>query len=152
MTDISLIKIFIGSSRSEWLPAKVLEHSIKSRSNSAIDVVRLYETKIQIPIPKRKDCAPRTPFSFQRFLIPELCSFHGKAIYLDADMLVFSDIAELWNTDMEESAVLSVAPINNSQKPQFSVILLDTEKLKWNIQDLYANKQTQKHNKRVDNS
>ena len=42
---------------------------------------------------------PRTPFSFQRFLIPELCGYSGKAIYLDADMQVFRDIRELWNYD-----------------------------------------------------
>lgn len=36
-----------------------------------------------------------TDFSCFRFAIPELCGFDGKAIYLDADMLVLGDIAEL---------------------------------------------------------
>lgn len=136
MKDECLIKVFIGSSRSEWLPAKVLEQSIRSRSQHPIEVLRLYETKIQIPSPKKKNCTPRTPFSFQRFLIPELCNYQGKAIYLDADMLLFSDIAELWNISMDGSDVLSVAPADNTQTPQFSVMLLDTEKLLWNINDI----------------
>ena len=37
-----------------------------------------------------------TPFSGFRFAVPELCSFQGRAIYLDADMIVLADIAELW--------------------------------------------------------
>lgn len=37
-----------------------------------------------------------TPFSAFRFAIPEMCGFEGRAIYLDADMLVLGDIAELW--------------------------------------------------------
>lgn len=37
-----------------------------------------------------------TPFSCFRLAIPELCGFEGRAIYLDADMLVLSDISELW--------------------------------------------------------
>lgn len=38
-----------------------------------------------------------TPFSGFRFAIPELCGFKGRAIYLDADMLLLADIAELWD-------------------------------------------------------
>ena len=36
-----------------------------------------------------------TPFSCFRFAVPELCDFKGYAIYLDADMLVLGDIADL---------------------------------------------------------
>ena len=32
-----------------------------------------------------------------RFSIPEHCEFKGRAIYLDIDMIVLADIAELWN-------------------------------------------------------
>ena len=35
-------------------------------------------------------------FTYSRFLVPELCGFKGRAIYLDAsDMLMLADIAEL---------------------------------------------------------
>ena len=43
----------------------------------------------------------RTGFSFSRFRIPQLCNWTGRGIYLDADMLVFTDIARLWQTDMQ---------------------------------------------------
>ena len=35
-------------------------------------------------------------FIYSRFLVPYLCSFKGHAIYLDGDMVVKADIAELW--------------------------------------------------------
>lgn len=36
-----------------------------------------------------------TPFSAFRWSIPAHCNYEGRAIYMDADMLVMSDIAEL---------------------------------------------------------
>lgn len=36
-----------------------------------------------------------TPFSCFRFAVPELCNFSGRAVYLDADMLVRADVREL---------------------------------------------------------
>jgi len=39
-----------------------------------------------------------TPFSAFRWGVPARCGFEGKAIYLDIDMIVMSDIVELWET------------------------------------------------------
>jgi hypothetical protein len=36
-----------------------------------------------------------TPFSCFRFVVPELCNYRGRAVYLDADMLVNGDVREL---------------------------------------------------------
>ena len=44
-----------------------------------------------------------TPFTGFRFAVPQLCQFEGRAIYLDADMLVLGDIADLWNEEIEET-------------------------------------------------
>lgn len=130
------IKVFIGSSPSEWLPAKVLEHSMRSRTTHALEVMRLYESDLEIPLPQRKDCGPRTPFSFQRFIIPELCSYQGRAIYLDADMLVFGDIHTLWSMPMDGNQLLSVKSLDEKHGSQFSVMLLDAEKLDWDIKQI----------------
>jgi hypothetical protein len=37
-----------------------------------------------------------TPFSGFRWCVPELCGFDGRAIYMDSDIIVLGDIAELW--------------------------------------------------------
>jgi hypothetical protein len=38
-----------------------------------------------------------TPFSGFRWGIPARCDFQGQAIYMDCDMIVLGDLAELWN-------------------------------------------------------
>lgn len=48
-----------------------------------------------------------TPFSGFRWAIPEYCGFTGRAIYMDADMLVLSDINELWQHPITGSAVVA---------------------------------------------
>jgi len=131
------ISIFIGASASEWLPAKVLEYSIARHSSITTKCHFLYQANIEIPKPKRSDCQGRTPFSFHRFLIPELKEFSGKAIYLDSDMLVTDDISQLWQLDLGPSDLLCAkADTDYQRQSQFAVMLLHCEKLDWRIADL----------------
>src|SRR5690606_29185021 len=103
------------------------------------DVFPLFQSKTRIPMPKDPKNKPRTPFSFQRFLIPELKNFKGRAIYLDSDMQVFKDIKDLWTRPMDDCDVLSAFEASETgRRPQFAVMLMDCEKLKWSIQDIVA--------------
>jgi len=54
-----------------------------------------------------------TEFTFSRWLVPFLCGYEGKAIFLDADMVVTADITELFDTDIGPHQVL----VNKDQKP-----------------------------------
>ncbi len=47
-----------------------------------------------------------TPFSGFRWAIPESCNFEGRAIYMDADVIVLCDIAELWMHPMNDDAIV----------------------------------------------
>jgi hypothetical protein len=47
-----------------------------------------------------------TPFSGFRWAIPQLCNFEGRAIYMDADVIVLTDIAELWNTPFNQDTMV----------------------------------------------
>jgi hypothetical protein len=92
---------------------------------------------IAMPEPKELRNRPRTPFSFQRFLIPEAAGLRGRAIYLDSDMQVFTDIRQLWTQAMRGAPLLSVAPAKeDGRRPQFSVMLMDCERLCWRIEDI----------------
>jgi lipopolysaccharide biosynthesis glycosyltransferase len=46
--------------------------------------------------------------SYARLLIPDLLPHHGKAIYIDGDALVSSDISELWSLDLGDHLVAGV--------------------------------------------
>jgi hypothetical protein len=132
------IKVFVGCTPREWLPMRVLEYSILSATTKPIDLVPLYTISRTIPTPVANANHPRTPFSFQRFLIPELCAYQGRAIYLDADMQVFADLSHLWEEQFKGCDVLTTATARGGRKGQFSVMLLNCSDLKWKVEDIVA--------------
>src|SRR5665648_266559 len=101
------IRIFVGADDYQLLGAKVLEASIKRRTKHSIQFQTMND--LSLPVPKDRKNRSRTGFTFTRFAIPELCGYKGRAIYLDADMLVFRDINELWTWPMETGVNLLYA-------------------------------------------
>lgn len=132
------VRVFVACTPAERLAMRVLEFSIRETASLPVEVVAMYERARTIPVPRELRNRPRTPFSFQRFLIPELCGHEGRAIYLDADMQVFADIAGLWNQDMQEHDLLTVREGNGGRQGQFSVMLLDCARLRWNVDEIVA--------------
>lgn len=133
----SPVKVYIGSSSDQWLAHQVLSYSIKKNASTEVVTYPLYQNNIKLKLPKDKANQPRTPFSFQRFLIPELNQFKGKAIYLDSDMLVFSDIVNLWNRDIDQSEIFSAYSSSQEGRiPQFSVLLINCKKFKYTLSEI----------------
>jgi hypothetical protein len=130
------IRVFVAATPGEWLPMRVLEFSMRETTTLPVEVKPIASSGRTIPMPRDLRNRPRTPFSFQRFLIPEICGFEGRAIYLDADMQVFTDIAQLWNHDMGGNGLLAVNEGTEGRKGQFSVMLLDCAALQWRIEDI----------------
>lgn len=129
------IRIYVGATSAEMLPLKVLEYSIRKHASMSVTIFPLHQSKVEIPQPADERNRPRTLFSFQRFLIPELAGHHGRAIYLDSDMLVFKDIRPLWTTPFDGADLLTVREAGpGGRRPQCSVMLLDCESLAWDIQ------------------
>lgn len=48
-----------------------------------------------------------TPFSGFRWAIPEYCGYSGRAIYMDADVIILSDLAELWQHPIEGQSIVA---------------------------------------------
>lgn len=130
------VSVFVAATAAEWLPTRVLEFSIQETSALPVQLHRIASFERSIPMPRELRNRPRTPFSFQRFLIPELCGYQGRAIYLDADMQLFTDIGALWNTPMDGHDLLTVREGTEGRKGQFSVVLLDCERLQWRIESV----------------
>jgi hypothetical protein len=122
------IRVFIGTEESQALPTAVCQWSILSRSKAEYEFNELKE------IPLKLDQAMYTGFSFYRFAIPEKSGYAGKSIYVDADMIILSDLSDLYHLDMGGKAVLS-RPVPAIKAWDTSVMLLDCAKLKhWDIQ------------------
>lgn len=84
-------KIFIGVDRRQWLALTVLQHSIYTRASKPIQVIPLLLD--QLPITRRG----LTDFTFSRYLVPWLCDFKGRALFLDADCLCLCDIHDIFD-------------------------------------------------------
>ncbi|KAA0685038.1 glycosyl transferase [Neorhizobium sp. P12A] len=130
------IQVFVGTDDYQMIGARVLAHSITSHTNSPVDIH--YLNDYVAPVPKNPGLQSKTGFSFTRFMIPEICNYSGRAIYLDADMLVFSDIAELWNWQMDDGVSLLYAdqPPERGRRPQYSVFVVDCAKARWDAKKL----------------
>lgn len=138
------MRVFVGGDESEEVAARVLEHSIRKHASAPVEVTIMRD--LSVPTPRHHRNRARTRFSFYRFVIPELCGFRGRALYVDSDMLVFRDLAELWRIPFGEDRILCT---NQAEPPaawrdwswfrpgrQFSVMLLDCARLPWRIDEV----------------
>lgn len=138
------MRVFVGTDESQTVPTKVLEYSIKKHASRPVEFHAM--TADGMPLPKDKKNQPRTGFSFCRFTIPQRCGYRDRALYLDADMLVFTDIAELWRIPFGEQMLLCTwqgeAPADWRNNPAFqtgrhyAVMLLDCERLRWDVREI----------------
>ena len=137
-----IIKIYVGADRSQAGAIPVLEHAIKRHTAFEVELIPMIDLP-DVREPKDPRNSQRTGFSFSRFCIPKLAGYKGKAIYLDADMLVFDDIKSLWSIPFDGAKIIIQEEVKNQEtdKPgapkkrikQCSVMLLDCEALDWDI-------------------
>lgn len=133
----SPVRVYVGTTEDQMLSVKVLEYSLRKHASMTVEVFPLHRAPIEVPRPKAAANAPRTPFSFQRFLIPELAGRRGRAVYVDSDMQLFRDIRQLWTQPFEGADLLAVTkPGDSERRPQFSVMLLDCAALRWDIREI----------------
>lgn len=130
--EVGPIRVYVGSLEAQMLPVKVLEYSIRKHTDLPTEVFPLHRSGITFPVPRKPENRPRTPFSFQRFLIPAFAGYQGRAIYMDSDMLVFRNVRHLWTQPFNGAELLAVrGDAHSERRPQFSVMLLDCDKLRW---------------------
>ena len=95
--------LLIGAARPQKLPALVCEHSIRRYASVSIDIIHTFDE--QAPEPRKKEHRSRTGFSFQRFTLPKRAGYEGLGVYLDSDMIVLDDVAELFGSIPGEMSI-----------------------------------------------
>jgi lipopolysaccharide biosynthesis glycosyltransferase len=90
------LKIFIGFDSKETVAFHTLAQSILSRATQPIALVPVNLLNLTQYYLRPFDARQSNSFSFSRFLVPYLCDFQGYALFMDCDMLVRCDIAELF--------------------------------------------------------
>lgn len=127
------IRIFIGTEPKTYIAQRVLEHSIRTNTDHPVEITPMIGPAWEYPLDGIK---VGTGFSLRRWMIPAACGWQGKAIYMDADQLVFGDVAEIYRYKHAVADPVigctwqkdKYSP--NKDVPQTAVMWIDCEKAK----------------------
>ena len=111
-----MLRIFIGWDSRFPEPADVLRYSLIKHSSIPLEIhyLKLDELKLN----RAHDPLASTEFTYSRFLVPHLCNYRGKAVFMDNDMLALGDVKSLDQLDMTSYALRVV---KHDYQPENSV-------------------------------
>lgn len=111
-----MLKVFVGFDERQWVSFTTLATSIYTTASKPVSISPLVLKTL--PITRRG----LTPFTFSRFLVPWLCNFEGAAVFMDADMLLVSDITELEQQINDRTAVSVVRSLDLYEQTSFMLL------------------------------
>lgn len=131
-----MLQVVIGTQPNQYLAERVLEYSIRKSASQPVEIRRVHQDRASIG---------GTRFGFVRFLVPSLCGYRGRALYLDADQVVIGDIHELAEELRETFAVGVVRKLAGTfagqpieERNETSVMVLDCAQLSaWNPEKIF---------------
>ena len=100
-----MINVFIGYDNKERVAYNVLSHSIIQNSTKPVSITPIALNNLKDDFVRERNSLSSTEFSFSRFIIPHLMNYQGWALFMDCDMLMFEDIAELWRMRDDRYAI-----------------------------------------------
>ena len=100
-----MINVFIGYDSKEKSAFNVLSYSILKNSTKPVAITPIYLNNIKDDFVRERNNLSSTEFSFSRFIIPHLMNYQGWALFMDCDMLMRTDINELWRLRDDRYAV-----------------------------------------------
>jgi len=103
------MKVYVGYDTREDIAYQVCKHSILARQPEAV-VRPLKQAELRDAgwYTRPVDKLASTEFTFTRFLVPELMNFQGWALFMDCDMILTTDIKELFDQADDKYAVMCV--------------------------------------------
>jgi lipopolysaccharide biosynthesis glycosyltransferase len=90
------LKIFIGYDSREDIAYEVARASILEHMDAEVLALRLDDLREMGLYWRAPDPMSATEFSFSRFLVPALCNFKGRALFMDCDFLVRKSLQSLF--------------------------------------------------------
>jgi hypothetical protein len=103
-----VIRVFIGYDDNESVAYHVLAHSILRHASRPVAITPLVKRHMAGFYQRERSAIESTDFSFTRFLVPYLSGYSGWSIFMDCDMLMTTDIAELVALRDDRFAVMCV--------------------------------------------
>ena len=105
---IERARVFIGFDSKEVVATHVLAQSILEKSSIPVEFVPIVLSQLGSVFTRERNALQTTEFSFSRFLVPALSDFQGWSLFMDCDMLMRADIAELWALRDDKYAAMCV--------------------------------------------
>lgn len=103
-----MIPVYIGYDPREAVAYSVLASSIQARASAPVSVAPLMLSQLGRILTRERHPLQSTDFSFSRFLTPYLSGYAGWSVFMDCDMLMRDDIANLWKLRDDRYAVMVV--------------------------------------------
>lgn len=107
-STVDLIRVFVGYDSRLPVLFNVAQHSIIRHCSKPVAITPIKLTHLQGIFNRERVSLQSTEFSFSRFLTPYLCNYQGWALFMDNDMVVRTDLAELWKLRDDRFAVQCV--------------------------------------------
>jgi len=120
-----VIKIFIGYDPVESVAWHVMTHSILSRSSKPVAIIPINIRNLKDIFHRERDPKQSNEFSFSRFLVPYLSNYEGYALFFDCDMMLRTDINEIFSV-IDEQPDKALYVIKHSYQPHDEIKYLDT--------------------------
>lgn len=111
-----MLRIFIGVDPRQPIAFSTLSYSIARHSSVPVAITPLILS--QLPIRRRG----LTEFTYSRFLVPYLCDYRGAAVFMDADIVVKGDIAELFA--LGDAAAWDVQVMQAQERFEWASVML----------------------------
>jgi hypothetical protein len=101
-----MIRVFIGYDSREAVVYHVCAQSIIRHTTEPVSLTPLALSTLSGYKERHSDGSNQ--FIYSRFLTPFVCEYKGWALFIDGDMLLRSDLSELWGLRDESKAVMCV--------------------------------------------
>lgn len=126
----NVIKVFIGYDPVESVAWHTMAASIYRHSSRPVAIIPVNLRNLQGVYTRPRDPKQSNEFSFSRFLVPYLSNFEGQGIFFDCDMLLRTDIAEIFSA-MESQPGKAVYVVKHTYEPRDGVKYLNTVQYKY---------------------
>ena len=125
-----VIKVFIGYDPVESVAWHTMAASIYRLSSRPVAIIPVNLRNLKGIFSRERDPKQSNEFSFTRFLVPYLCGYQGQAIFFDCDMMLRTDIAEIFEA-MKAKPGKAVYVVKHTYEPRHDVKYLNTVQYKY---------------------
>jgi hypothetical protein len=135
------IRIFVGYDNRIPVAFQTLVHSITQRSSMPVLVCPININNVKSIFNREMVSVQSTEFSFSRFLTPYLSNYEGWSIFMDNDIILMDDIANLWNLRDDKYSVMCVKHDHHPHEAKkfMGAVQTSYEKKNWSSVVLFNN-------------